>query len=174
MSSYLKQFLIVGLPIILFFTVFLSIMLGLAEGLVPGLLIGLFVGGFLSLLLGFMYSKSTKNLMTDWVEDMKSRPHKIKSLSLTLLPILILFLSAILTRISGQILIPYIVSIVLVITLYLFLDKEKVKRAISEGELPLYMIRVIIMLLRFTITYLIFVLIIYGFNFEKIRQLVQR
>lgn len=171
MNSFLKQFLIVGVPIVIFFTVFFSLLIGTDEGLVHGLVIGLFVGGLLSLILGFFYSKPAKNLMLDCLEDLKSRPHKLRNLTLTFLPYVILFLGAIFTRASGQIFVSYVVTIISSITVYTLYFYYLGEFKKEEGNLTAYVARIIILLIPLSVSYFIFLFVVYGFDFNKIKGL---
>jgi hypothetical protein len=78
MKIYLKQFFYIGVPVVVILMVFFVPVLGVNEGLLPELLIGIFVfvGSFVSLILGFFYSKSTKDVLSDWLKDIKARPAK--------------------------------------------------------------------------------------------------
>ncbi len=173
MNSYLKQFFIIGVPVLVVITVFFSLFLGFNSGLLPGLLIGLLVGSCISLILGFLYSKSTKDLMADWRKDIKSRQTKRKNLMQIFLPYLILLLGAIFTRFSGQILPTFVLTIILsiaVYTLYSYFLGE-FKRSILEGEFITYVTGIITLLIPFIITFFIFLLVVYGFDFNKIKNL---
>jgi len=172
MSSYLKQFLIVGVPVMVTLTAFFSLLLGFNRGLIPGLLIGLFVGGFISLILGFLYSKSTKDLLSDQLREIKSRPAR----RLIFLPYFILLLGAIYTRYSGQILPSFVLTIILTMAVYILCSYflGEFKKSLKEGELLTYIAVIITRLIPFTITYFIFLSAVCGFDFNRIKSLFVR
>jgi len=62
MNRYLKLFLATGIPFGIFMGVFYSLRYGFPEGLIAGLFAGLFLGGFMSLILGFLHSRSVKRM----------------------------------------------------------------------------------------------------------------
>jgi len=173
MNSYLRLFLIAGIPIIVVLTIFFSLLLGFSEGLIPGLSIGLLVGSFISLILGFFYSKSTKDLLYDWRKDIQSRPNRQKNLILIFLPYFILLLGAIFTRISGQILPALALTIILSMAVYALYSYflGEFKRSLQEGELITYVVGIITLIIPFTIAYFVFLLVICGFDFNRIKSL---
>lgn len=170
-NSYLKLFLIVGFPIVVFLTIFFSLLMGFKEGLIPGLLIGLCIGSILSIVLGFFYSKSTKEAISSLLEEIKLPKDKRKNLMIVLLPFFILLLGAIYSRYSEKILLSYMLTMILSIAVTAFYYLGKFKRPLREGELIIYIASIATLLIPLTITYFIFLLVIYGFNFQIIRNL---
>ncbi len=169
----LKHFLIVVAIVMVVFAVFFSLLLGVDKGLFPGLLIGLLVGSVISLSLGFLYSKSTKDLMFDWFKDISSRPARRKSLMRIIVSYLILLLGALFTRYTGQILLSSVLTIILSMTIYALYSYSlgEFKRSAQEGALFSYFIGIVTLLIPFTISYLIFLFVVYGFDLSRMKIL---
>ena len=62
MNIYLKLFLATGIPFGIFMGIFYSFRYGFSSGLADGLFAGIFFGGFMSLILGFLHSRSVKRM----------------------------------------------------------------------------------------------------------------
>jgi hypothetical protein len=167
----LKFILVVGIPITVFFAIYLSLLLGTHEGLVPGVLIGLFVGGIISLILGFFYSTSIKKGISEMLQEITSRP-KQKIPKLVFLPYAIVFFGAIVSRYSGHILPSLPLSIIMSISalfLITFFSPE-LRCDFQDGNLAITAY-IITRLIPFSITFFIFLFALYGFDFEKMKNL---
>lgn len=172
-NSFIRLFLFAGLPIIIFLALFFSLLLGINEGLIPGLLVGLFVGGLISVILGFFYSKPIREAITEFRKDIKSQKAEQKSNKLIFLPHLILFLGALYTRYSGEILPAFVLTIVLSMTIFVLVCYflEELKKPLIEEGVVVFITYTITQLIPFTITYFVFLFMFYGFNFKKISTL---
>ncbi|MEK6527329.1 MAG: hypothetical protein AABZ36_00380 [Nitrospirota bacterium] len=172
-NSYLRLFLVVGIPIFIFLVAFFSFLLGLKEGLIPGLLIGLFVGSLISCVLGFIYSKTGKEAITALSKNVESGRVKQKNEKLIFLPYAILLLGAIYTRYTGKILPSFILTISLSITVFILVSyfSEELKKSLWEEGYVILITYTITQVLPFTITYICIVFMLYGFDLKKIVEL---
>lgn len=69
MNRYLKLFLGTGIPFGIFMGISNSFRYGFPSGLVEGLFAGIFFGGFMSLILGFLHSRSVKRMPSGKSEE---------------------------------------------------------------------------------------------------------
>lgn len=173
MNSYSKQFLIIGLPVLLFLTLLFSWLAGLEEGFVPGLLLGSLVGGILSLVVGFLYSKSTREVMSDLLKERKTHPTGIKNIMKNVLPVIILLIGALLTRYLGDIQALLLLTLAFSMTAYILQSVflGEFKSALTNKELVAYFSGIVILLVSQLIIFFNFLLVIYGFNVNKIMEL---
>lgn len=135
------------------------------------ILIGLFNFSIISLLVYKIVNKTFKKYYPEQIKDRP--PIKLKSLIIVLLPLVILFVGAILTRSFGKILLPFVLTIIVSLTVFIvssyFLEEYKMKfKETGTSMRVIYTIRFII---SFTFFYFFFLSLIYGFDFSKIKNL---
>lgn len=176
MNKYLKQFLRLGIPIAVFISILFAYLSGSIEGVIPGALIGLVIGIALSLISGFAHSESVRNLMSDWVQDIRARPLKCANFVKTIAPIFVVLFGAILTHIYAHVLLFFLLSMTASILIIFVCDyfQGEYKRALQEKETITYMANIITLILPFATIYFIFLLILSGFDFNKIRFLFEK
>lgn len=172
-NSYLKMILIAGIPILFFMMIFFSFLMGFREGLIAGLLIGLCVGSIVSIVLGFFYNQPSKEVMSSLLNEITLHRGKRKKTFLTFLPYFIIFFGAVYTRYSEKILLSFVLTIILsvsVAALISFLLGE-FKRSLQEGELITHITSIVTLLIPFTFIYFLSLFILVGFNFEWFKKL---
>jgi len=154
--------------------VYFLLLLGFTKGLLPGLVLAFVAGGVTSLLVGFIYfiRESTTVESGDSIKDEKSRVTRRKNLLVIIICYLILLLGAMVTRYSGQI-VPLVLSIGISITVFTVYSYHlgRLKRPLQGSVLSTYVVIVITASIQFSVASLIFLLIVYGFDFNRIMSL---
>jgi len=154
--------------------VYFLLLLGFTKGLLPGLVLAFVAGGVTSLLVGFIYfiRESTTVESGDSIKDEKSRVTRRKNLLVIIICYLILLLGAMVTRYSGQI-VPLVLSIGISITVFTVYSYHlgRLKRPLQGAVLSTYVVIVITASIQFSVASLIFLLIVYGFDFNRIMSL---
>jgi hypothetical protein len=105
-------------------------------------------------------------------QDKAAKPLKIRNLLQLLLPQVVLLAGAIAARISDHVLLPFILAIIIsmgiiAVNTYYLDDYKFVQEAGSTGRIG-YVISRLIPSIFF---YFLFLFLVYGFNFEKMRSL---
>lgn len=173
MNSYVNQFLKFGIPVIVVMTLFLSLLLGPEEGLIPGLLSGLLIAGFISLILGFLFSKSTQEAISEMFRDRKPKLIMRRALAQGFLPLFILLIGAFCARLSGKLLLPSVSAILISASVYIFFSHffGELEKAKHEGKLATYFTSLITLPFGFALLFFLFLFSMFEFDFDKIRGL---
>jgi hypothetical protein len=171
--NYFRYFFRVGIPISIFLTLFFALLLGIKEGLFPGLLMGLVVGGVLSFILSLLYSGAVGNLMSDWRKDLKDRPFRPTNLIQIAVPLFIVLLGALITRLYGHAAVTFLLTVLLSLIGYMVVSLYigDFMKAIQEKEIVSYIMGIVTWIIPFSLVYFIFLFIMVGFDSDKIKNL---
>jgi hypothetical protein len=138
------------------------------------LLICLF--GTLTLLFGFLLTDSAEAMFSDWRKQVKSRQINWKIRLLILVPLLIIFLGAIIVRFAGHLWLVYSVTMVICMVMIISISNywRKYSEALSEEEKGYILTApmILTLIIPFTVNFFLFLLLVCGFDIDKIKRLI--